>query len=125
MGPAIFQGHGATPEPDRWLTWAGGPKAKMTDVRPTRWPLGGRMSFREITMQDISEVLRRSQAGQSARRIARETGLDRKTVGRYLAEAKDSGLSADTVMSEEVARSVGMAVQSRPLPSPSQPWLTL
>jgi hypothetical protein len=38
------------------------------------------MSFREITMQDVSEVLRRSQAGQSARQIARETGLDRKTV---------------------------------------------
>jgi DNA-binding CsgD family transcriptional regulator len=41
------------------------------------------MSFREITMQDVSEVLRRWQAGQRARRIARETGLDRKTVGRY------------------------------------------
>lgn len=42
------------------------------------------MSFREITMQEVSEVLRRWQAGQSARGIAREMGLDRKTVGRYI-----------------------------------------
>jgi DNA-binding Lrp family transcriptional regulator len=50
------------------------------------------MSFREITMQDVSEVLRRWQAGQSARRIAREMGIDRKTVGRYVEEAKAAGL---------------------------------
>ena len=37
------------------------------------------MSFREITMQDVSEVLRRWQAGQSARRIAREMGVDPTT----------------------------------------------
>jgi hypothetical protein len=39
------------------------------------------VSFREITMQDVPEVLRRSQAGQSARHIARETDLDRKRWG--------------------------------------------
>jgi DNA-binding CsgD family transcriptional regulator len=38
-------------------------------------------------MQDLSEILRRWQAGQSARRITREMGLDRKTVGRYIDEA--------------------------------------
>ena len=83
------------------------------------------MSFREITMQDVSEVLRRSQAGQSARRIARETGLDRKTVGRYLAEARSQCLVPATVVSEDVARMVGMAVQSRPLLPPSTAWQTL
>jgi DNA-binding CsgD family transcriptional regulator len=31
-------------------------------------------------MMDVREVLRRWQAGQSARQIARETGFDRKTV---------------------------------------------
>ena len=62
------------------------------------------MSFREITMQDVSEVLRRWQAGQSVRRIARETGLDRKTAARYLKEAQEGGLVADTLVTEEVAR---------------------
>ena len=54
------------------------------------------MSFREITMQDVSEVPRRWQAGQSARRIARDMGIDRKTVGRYVDEAKASGLVVET-----------------------------
>jgi len=46
------------------------------------------MSFREITMQDVRELLRRHEAGQSARKIARELGMDRKTVGRYLEQAR-------------------------------------
>jgi transposase len=83
------------------------------------------MSFREITMQDISEVLRRWQAGQSARRIAREMGLDRKTVGRYIEEAKAGGIMAEIAVTEEVARAVGKGVQTRPLPPPSQQWLSL
>src|SRR5205814_3564913 len=83
------------------------------------------MSFREITMQDVSEVLRRWQAGQSARRIAREMGLDRKTVGRYIEEAKAGGIVAEMAMTEEVARAVGKGVQTRPLPPPSQQWRSL
>ena len=57
------------------------------------------MSFREITMQDVREVLRRRQAGQSARRIARETGLDRKTVGRYLEQAAAEVVLLDAMQS--------------------------
>ena len=83
------------------------------------------MSFREITMQDVSDVLRRWQAGQSARRIAREMGLDRKTVGRYIDEAKAGGIVADIAVTEEVARAVGKGVQTRPLPPPSQQWRAL
>ena len=49
-------------------------------------------------MQDVREVLRRRQAGQSARRIARETGLDRKTVGRYLDQASDHGLELEAAV---------------------------
>ena len=41
------------------------------------------MSYREVSMLEIKEVLRRKEAGSSARRIARDMGLDRKTVGRY------------------------------------------
>src|SRR5260370_6727558 len=80
------------------------------------------MSFREITMQDVSEVLRRWQAGQSARRIAREMGIDRKTVGRYVDEAKAGGLVAETAVTEAVARAAGARGQTPPVPPTSQQW---
>jgi transposase len=83
------------------------------------------MSFREIKMQDVREVLRRRQAGQSARRIARETGLDRKTVGRYLDQANEHGLELKAAVTDEIAGAVGKQVQARPLPPPSEAWQTL
>ena len=46
------------------------------------------MSYRELHMLDVIEVLRRWQAGQSARAIARAGVGDRKTVGRYIEAAK-------------------------------------
>jgi transposase len=78
--------------------------------------------FREITMQDIRELLRRHEAGQSARKIARELGVDRKTVGRYLeqAESLDS-----TIVTDDVALTVGQRVQARPPVLPSQVWQAL
>jgi transposase len=39
-------------------------------------------------MQEVREVLRRWQAKQGIRQIARETGLDRKTVRRYVVQAR-------------------------------------
>lgn len=41
---------------------------------------------------DIREILRHLQAGQSERAIARTLGLNRKTVGRYHAWAREQGL---------------------------------
>jgi len=73
------------------------------------------MSFREITMQDVPEVRRRKQTGQSARLIARDVGIDRKTLGRYIDETKASGLVVETRVTEDVARTVGASVQTRPL----------
>jgi hypothetical protein len=78
------------------------------------------MTLREITMQDVSEVLRRWQVGQ----IARDMGLDRKTVGRYVKGAKTIRVAADTrALTEEVkhgrfARRC-RRVRCRP---PSQQW---
>jgi transposase len=83
------------------------------------------MSFREITMQEIKEVLRRAQAGHSARQIARQMKLDRKTVGRYLKQAAIEGMEPQTPVTEEVARAVGTQVQARPLPPPSAQWIAL
>ena len=50
------------------------------------------MAYRELTMIDVKELLRRLQAGQSVRRVARESGADRKTVRRYAEAAERCGL---------------------------------
>jgi hypothetical protein len=50
------------------------------------------MAFRELTMIDVKEVLRRWSAGQSDRKIGREAGADRKTVARHTAAATRSAI---------------------------------
>jgi transposase len=73
------------------------------------------MSYRELSMIEVKEVLRRHEAGQGLRQIARETGLDRKTVRRYVDAGR--GLGADEGSVQEVVHQV----QARPLPAPSEP----
>ena len=41
------------------------------------------MGFREVGLMQVADILRRWQAGDSARVIARGTGLARDTVGKY------------------------------------------
>lgn len=79
------------------------------------------MAYRELTMMDVREVLRRWQAGQSARQIARESGFDRKTVRRYLQTAQACGLERGRELTEEEVHEVAQRVQSRPLVPPSEP----
>jgi hypothetical protein len=50
------------------------------------------MPYRELTMIDIKEVLRRWSARQSLHRIARGTGVDRKAVRRYVHTADSCSL---------------------------------
>lgn len=50
------------------------------------------MGYRELHRMEIEEVLRRWQAGQSQRAIARATGVARETVKKYLAAAERLGL---------------------------------
>ncbi len=78
------------------------------------------MSYRELTMIDVREVLRRWAARQSTRKIARETGADRKTVGRYIAVASELGLARDEELGEAVVHEVAQRVQARPLPDASE-----
>lgn len=78
------------------------------------------MGFRELTMVDVKEILRRWQDGQSVRRIARESGSDRKTVDRYLDAAKAEGVTSETTLDEKLIASVANAVQSRPAMPPSE-----
>ena len=49
--------------------------------------------YREVGLMQVVEILRRWQAGESGRAIARSTGLARDTVGKYLKEAERLGLS--------------------------------
>ena len=49
--------------------------------------------YREVGLMQVVEILRRWQAGDSARTIARSTGIARNTVGKYLEEAGRLGLA--------------------------------
>jgi transposase len=87
-------------------------------VAVLRAPREGRL-YRELTMMEVKEVLRRLQAGQGLREIARETGLDRKTVRRY-AEAVGDGDIAARELTDDVVGEVMRRVQARSLPQPSE-----
>lgn len=78
------------------------------------------MSYRELKMNEIREVLRRWKARQGKREIARGTGLDRKTVRRYIEAAEQCGLSRDSEPSDSEVHQVAQRVQDRPPPEPSE-----
>ncbi len=80
------------------------------------------MSFRELSMIEIREVLRRWSAGQAVRAVARETGVDRKTVDRYITVARELGVAVGVEPTDELVAAVGQRVQGRPLPPASNQW---
>jgi transposase len=77
------------------------------------------MSYRELFMIDVKELLRRWVAGHSNRKIERETGTDRGTVARYVAVAERLELPRDRELSDAEVHEVAQRVQARPLPDPS------
>lgn len=83
------------------------------------------MSYRELNMLDVKEVLRRWQAGQSARAIGRAGVGDRKTIGRYIDAAKLVGVGRADELSDDVIKEVLIAVQARPVSDPSEQWEAL
>lgn len=78
------------------------------------------MPYRELTMIDVKEVLRRWSAGQGDRRIGREAGIDRKTVARYTRAAHRLGFERGAEVTDEVAHGVAQCVQSRPVAAPTE-----
>jgi len=54
-----------------------------------------KMAYKEVTIMDISEIIRRRQDGQNIAQISRALGIDRKTVRKYIskvdAEIFDAG----------------------------------
>ena len=75
------------------------------------------MSFREITMQDVRELLRRHEAGQSARKIARELGVDaRRNFERpFRVGASHPRVSDNADWTKPLARQLGGRAIRRPL----------
>ncbi len=53
------------------------------------------MGYREVSVVEIREVLRRWVQGEGLRSIDRNTGVDRKTVRRYVDAAVAAGLVAN------------------------------
>jgi transposase len=76
-------------------------------------------------MIDVREVLRRWQAGQSARAIARDGVADRKTAGRYVEAAAACELARGEELTDAVVRRIAEHVQARPEPQRSDPRLLL
>jgi transposase len=54
------------------------------------------MAFKEITIMDIWDIIRRCRDGQSIRSIGRTLGYDRKTVRKYIIFLRDKGISLDS-----------------------------
>lgn len=82
------------------------------------------MTYRELTMIDVREVLRRWAAGHSSRHIARDTGTGRNTVKRYIEAALEVGLTraSASVLTAEMAHQVAQRVQARALPERTEEW---
>lgn len=80
------------------------------------------MAYRELSMIDVKEVLRRWSAGHGDRKIARESGADRKTIARYTKAAIKLGLEPGCELTDEVVHDVAQCVQARPLAAPSDEW---
>jgi transposase len=80
------------------------------------------MPYRELTMIDVKEVLRRWSVGQGDRKIARESGADRKTIARYTKAAAKLGVERGSELTDEVVHQVARCVQARPVVAPSDEW---
>jgi len=62
---------------------------------------------------EVGEIIRRWQAGESRRAIARATGLSRDTVGKYLRQAQAAGITqGDRPADPDLVRS--LAQSNRP-----------
>jgi hypothetical protein len=83
------------------------------------------MGYRKLATNDIDDLLRRWQAREGVRQIARETGIDRKTIRRYIAAAKTCEIGAEREPSDEDVGRVIKRVQARPPRSPSEAWKKL
>jgi hypothetical protein len=76
------------------------------------------MTYRELSMIEIKEILRLWLDGRSQRDVSRPSGADRKTVRRYVETARACGVDRDggivQLTDELLAALVGGARPQRP-----------
>lgn len=71
------------------------------------------MSYREVHVVEVREVVRLWLQGESQRAISRRTGLDRKTVRRYVRAARQCGCKAGEAATDELVGEVIGRVRSQ------------
>ena len=72
------------------------------------------MGFREVSVNEIREVLRGWQGGVGLRVVAERAGVDRKTARRYVLAAQEAGLERSasvTAITDEIVGAVVAAVR--------------
>jgi len=87
------------------------------------------VAFKEVSRVEVTEIVRRWQAGEGIRALARATGLSRNTVAKYLRVAEGSGLMRDgpSLTEEQLLALVplnaaGPRKVTRPTEEALQPW---
>jgi transposase len=86
------------------------------------------MSFREVRVHEIREVLRLWLRGEGQRSVARHSAVDRKTVRRYVESAVDCGLARDggeSQLTDELIGQVCERVRPHRADGHGQAWATL
>lgn len=83
------------------------------------------MGYRKLATNDINDLLHRWLSQHGIRKIARETGIDRKTIRRYLAAAKTCDLGGGRDPNDDDVGRVIKRVQARPPRAPSEAWKRL
>jgi transposase len=71
------------------------------------------MAYRRLSLEDIATLVGHWKGGESERKIARLTGIDRKTVRRYLAAAERAELTREAALGEADLADLARRVQSR------------
>lgn len=71
------------------------------------------MAYRRLTIEDVATLVGHWQGRESERKIARLTGIDRKTVRRYLAAAEAAALTREHPLNERDVADLARRVQSR------------
>jgi hypothetical protein len=86
------------------------------------------MAFREVTVVQIKEVLRRWLRGEGERTIAKGVGVDRKTARRYIASGIGLGVErsgGEEQLTEELIGQVVEAVRPHRTDGHGAPWRVL
>jgi transposase len=86
------------------------------------------MAFREVSVVQVKEALRRWLKGEGERPIARSVGVDRKTARRYIAAAIELGIDrsgGEEQLSDEVIGQVLERVRPHRIDGHGEAWRTL